>query len=437
MKLGMPLHRWLWDILAVGVTLTLGCGAPSRPAPQQEAEPAVETPQPVERAEASEEWQPYDGPFLLGAHYYMWFPENLQIGTLRGLLHPPQVPVIDPYISSDPSVAEQHIEWAADAGVDFFSLNYWHDNDDLNARIDQGFLQASNIERIKFCLFYGAGDLGGGYSAETLSTYLDSVARDQLVDDVLTMADKYFDHPSYLRIDGRPVVLFYTTRILVGQVEMVFNDARAALEERGFDPFFIGDEIFWLVRMVHTENGDGGPDTVYPVTEEPQVDRIRLFDAITDYNLIFDQRTDHAGHLAESTLIEDANNLFAMYRAAVPDVPLVPTIIPGYNDHGARPGAPIPVIPREASPGASVASGLALMYDEHLLPNLDARAPIAFITTWNEWNEDTMIEPVAVAPPATGEEFYTEGYTYEGHGMAYLDFLRSRRMSGDAPANAE
>ena len=52
------------------------------------------------------------------------------------------------------------------------------------------------------------------------------------------------------------------------------------------------------------------------------------------------------------------------------------------------------------------------------------------ITTFNEWHEDTQIEPsVITASPITDTSptgtQYTQGLVYEGYGTTYLDILRN------------
>src|SRR3546814_10561410 len=62
------------------------------------------------------------------------------------------------------------------------------------------------------------------------------------------LADTYFDHPSYLRVDGRPVVILYLTRVLVGDVAGAMAEVREMLRARGHDPYVIPDEVFWNVQ---------------------------------------------------------------------------------------------------------------------------------------------------------------------------------------------
>ena len=52
-----------------------------------------------------------------------------------------------------------------------------------------------------------------------------------------------------------------------------------------------------------------------------------------------------------------------------------------------------------------------------------------FVTSWNEWHEDTQIEPVCPADPtnrddSAGGTEITTGLAYEGYATRYLDILR-------------
>jgi glycoprotein endo-alpha-1,2-mannosidase len=87
------------------------------------------------------------------------------------------------------------------------------------------------------------------------------------------------------------------------------------------------------------------------------------------------------------------------------------------------------VIPRQWEPGAAEGSFFAESLERIAKPLVDPDLQMVLITSWNEWNEDTAIEPAAPAPATTRDrdgEVFTQGYAYEGFGKTYLEILRSR-----------
>lgn len=206
-----------------GVVLLAGCGpAPRRP---------VRTPG-----------------YLVGAYYYLWYPENFrQQGWLRAKLLPPQEPAVGIYSSRDLQVIEQHISWCSRAGIDFLALDWWPRHPQRNRLISEAFLRASNLGAIRFCIFYETQDLG--FDPKLGITLLTPERIDFLVEDVLKLARRFFEHPRYLRLDGRPVIFFYLTRSLYVNYRQAFSRLRAALRQAGYDPYIVGDEIF--LSLIH------------------------------------------------------------------------------------------------------------------------------------------------------------------------------------------
>jgi glycoprotein endo-alpha-1,2-mannosidase len=355
---------------------------------------------------------------LVGAHYYLWFPEHfIQKRYLRARLDPTQEPLLGEYSSSSIEVVEQHIAWAASAGIDFFTLDWWRRAPLRNALIDQAFLAARNAGNIRFCIFYELWDLG--YDVATGFTVFDSPTTERFLADMDEIATRYFGHPGYLRVGDRPVILLYITRTATGRFEEAMDRFRRRMARTGFDPYVIGDEVFWRVALQ-----DGRADT-----EEPQRARIALFDAITAYNLYYPSRPSQAGYGSTSTLLADAGALYARYREAAAGRPVIPLAFPGYNDRASRPEADHSVIPREWAPEAGEGTFFAEWLRAFTLPQVDPRLPMMLVTSWNEWNEDTAIEPAAGAPPTTYDTSdsgrgYTQGFRYSGFGTRYLQILR-------------
>jgi hypothetical protein len=89
------------------------------------------------------------------------------------------------------------------------------------------------------------------------------------------------------------------------------------------------------------------------------------------------------------------------------------------------------VIPREWNRGDGEGSLFAEWLERFTLPLVDPRLPMLLVTSWNEWSEDTAIEPAAEAPVTSADRSssgvaYTQGYPYEGYGFRYMDILRKK-----------
>ncbi len=357
---------------------------------------------------------------LVGAHYYLWFPSRFRGGNyLRAWLRPAQKPLLGEYSSSSPAVAEQHIKWASESGIDFFTLD-WRPSDHAgNALIDHAVLAARNLGQIRFCIFYELGHLG--FDVRTGLTVFDQGNIGRFLADMEEIASRYFGHPSYLRVAGRPVIILYITRTASGRFAEAMAGFRSRMAQRGIDPYVIGDEIYWEVAR---EDGSG-------YSMDPQLGRIALFDAITAYNLYDGSRTSYVGYGAASTFLSDARDLYELYRRAAGRRPVIPLALPGYNDRGFRLASDHDAIPREWAPGAGEGTFFARWLEGFTLPLIDARLPMLLVTSWNEWSEDTAIEPLAPGPATVFDrslsgDTFTQGYRYQGYGALYLDILREK-----------
>jgi hypothetical protein len=361
------------------------------------------------------------GNLLVGAHYYVWYPSNFAQGYLRPRLRPAESPALGEYDSRNPAVAAQHISMASSHGIDFFAVDWWPTRPAQNAAIDEGFLRAPNIGAIRFCITYNTSAFARGPNAVIV---FDDTTSARFVSDVVGLARRYFNHPSYLRVNGRPVFIVYLTRQIQGRLPEAMANVRQALTAEGFDPLFIGDEIYWAVVAANSD-----PAAPAQIVGEPQTTRARLFDAITAYNLYQFERSQDDGYAADTPFLRDSVALYQRYHDAT-GVPLVPGIIPGYNDRGTRLAAGHYAIPRRFTAGTPEGSFFAEEIDRIARPFADGDLRMVLIASWNEWNEDTAIEPVAPVPPTaddeSGQQTFTQGYTYEGFDTTYVDLVRDR-----------
>jgi hypothetical protein len=365
---------------------------------------------------------------LVGAYYYLWNPDNLVDGiVLRSHLVPPQVPPADLVNSDSPRTAARDIANAHKAGIDFFALDWWpydpgySGRDYLKADEDvKDFLAAPDLREMKFAMFYETWNLGFVGGAEsTPVTFQTELHFDS---DMLALARNYFANPSYLHIEGRPVVYLYLTRTLTGDVAGMMAGARAYLKAHGYNPFFIGDEVYW--RVTPETQVPGGP----VLTTQPQVARIEQFDAVTGYTFYYGDPSPATGPAGDSTgypgmtnIAADQRFLLAVYRNATQNkVPVLPVVQPGFNDRGYRLATNHPALPRQWLPGEGPASTLDHFFRCVAIPGLDPALPVVMVTSWDDWDEDTGVEPIPGTPTARDDSpsgsAYSQGYEYGGEG---------------------
>lgn len=152
------------------------------------------------------------------------------------------------YRSVDPDVLHQQIEWAAEYGVDAFSLEWTTPRGvggSLEPNIDDAFLKAPNLYKVKWAIFYDLvlRLLQTGFNIDGGINFDDPAITNVFVSDFDHFAQKYFGQPQHLAIDGRPVVYIWATWTTRGNVAAAVQAARAQAATRGYDVFIVGDEI--------------------------------------------------------------------------------------------------------------------------------------------------------------------------------------------------
>jgi glycoprotein endo-alpha-1,2-mannosidase len=375
---------------------------------------------------------------LVGAYYYLWNPENLIAGgSLRSQLVPPQRPPFGLIDSNKTQTATRDIANAHKAGINFFAIDWWPYDPAFSGRnyltadaAMKEFLAAPDLHEMKFAMFYETWNLG--FDAGREQTPVSAQAELHFDSDMLALAKNYFSNPSYLHIEGRPVVYLYLTRTLTGDVAGMMQGARTYLKANGYaDPFFIGDEVYWRVTpQIQAPN-----EPVF--TGPPQLGRIDQFDAVTAYTLYYGDpqqangpASDSTGYPGTTNIAADQRFLLTLYRNATNNkVPVLPVVQPGFNDRGFRLETNHPAQPRQWQAGDGPSSTLDQMLRCVAIPELDPALPIVMVTSWDDWNEDTGIEPIPGTPTTRDDSpsgtAYTQGYEYGGEGTSEVRTLAS------------
>jgi hypothetical protein len=137
----------------------------------------------------------------------------------------PKVPLWGYEDESDPEVMQKKIDAAADHGLDAFIFDwYWYDNATfLAGALEQGFLKASNNQRLKFALMWADQDWWDLYPQkrarlQTSEPYETQIAGATSLDSFRAMTDyvinTYMGHPSYWKVGGGLYFSIYDLGIL-------------------------------------------------------------------------------------------------------------------------------------------------------------------------------------------------------------------------------
>jgi hypothetical protein len=143
----------------------------------------------------------------------------------------------------------------------------------------------------------------------------------------------------------------------------------------------------------------------------------------------FGPAKDSSGYPGTTNIVADQQFLLSVYRNATDSrVPVIPDVQPGFNDRGFRLATNHPVEPRQWLPGAGPASTFDHFFRCVAIPELDPKLPMVMVTSWDDWNEDTGIEPISGTPTHNDDSpsgsAYTQGYTYGGEGSSTVRTLR-------------
>lgn len=306
--------------------------------------------------------------FIFVAFYYPWYKRSNTTWTKHGTQG--STPLLGAYGSDEVEVAEQHIEMAIRGGIDVFAISWWNKEAPTSINFGKGMLKASNIDQIKFTMLY---ESKGALPESVNGNFTDgTLALDKFIDDMIFFRDTYFGHPSYLHINGRPVVYVYLTR---SWQNFEANMLDRVKEEVGEDVLFIADEPFYSPHVTAPSLSQNG------IQENGKP----MFEAYTSYNMYSFPRVKE-GESAADYMFREA---MPVYEKWSNETVFYPHVLGKYHDF--RDGHK-PLLGDTGGLLAQLNTFACLprpVWYENELPNL------IFITSFNEWWEGTSIEPDA------------------------------------------
>jgi len=294
----------------------------------------------------------------VGAYYYIWWglPPPYINHWREGVKY---TPFLGEYNSSDPSVADKHILLAKQHGIDFFAVSWlgrwnWWDHCCINGNLEQGLMKAEHLANFKFCLFYESVIVLNAtlYAKENFTQIF--------IEDMEYAAENYFTHPSYFRIDGKPVLFIYNVPYIYDKLgTMKAQKLFDALKQR-MNIYLVGDLC-------------GGPS---PPAADSQL--LYCMNAATSY--FFSSPTK-----GWDAILNEARSYYPEWKSTMKNAgaKFIPNVYPGFdNTEHVQQGAILPLSE------AKFEEMLRIAFE-----NVDDDLKIVMVTSWNEWLESTSVEP--------------------------------------------
>ncbi len=325
--------------------------------------------------------------------------------------HQPNVPLWGYCDESNPQVMAKKIGAAADNGINVFIFDWYYYNDGpyLQGCLDDGFLKATNVNRIKFALMWANHDWLELHPAKLGQPqkllYPGKVTPehfDQICDYVIK---NYFLNSSYWKIDGKPYFSFYDLNKLLenfGSVEATraaLDKFRAKAKAAGLPGLHL-NAVVWGQPILPAEKT---PADVAKLVRELG------FDSVTSYVWIHhvplpQQQTDY-------NYVRDAYFKYWNEAEKEYDVPYIPNVTMGWD-----PSPRCNQSDKFGNFGYPFMNTICSNTPERFKEELELTkqrllaAPngprILNLNCWNEWTEGSYLEPDTV------------------HGLSYLKAVK-------------
>jgi glycosyl hydrolase family 99 len=278
---------------------------------------------------------------LLWAFYYPWY--HLGSWSQPELRDRPE----KPYESGDPNMIVGHIEAARSAGIDGFVSSWWGPGSFTDRNLPL-LLDLAQERAFLVSLYFETLTDSGARNAEEIFNWL------------AYAISRYGEHPAFMKINGKPLIVIWASdSVPLETWRRIFTKLRT----QGLD-------------AVYLSMGFGGQS-------------LEVFDGVHDYSISESTISDLTKTYKLNSRVTRFYHLLA--DASTPKIS-VATVQPGYDERSipGRKGAF-----RDREGGA--------FYRGTFEAALSSDPDWIFITTWNEWYENTHIEPSQL----NGEKYLT------------------------------
>jgi hypothetical protein len=345
------------------------------------------TPVEVRKLPYLPEPKPVRTPILIGAHHCpLWEADKpLMWANLRK--HPERTPALGFYAQENPEVADWETKWAVEHGVSFFVYCWYRTSQggpvttQFATAIHDALFKSKFADKMKFTIMWENQSRGTAGVADE---------KDLMTNLLPFWVQNYFKHPSYLKVDNKPVLFIYRPEFLVDDLGGVTNVAKAlgrmrqACRDAGFDGLHILGEYRGL---------------------DPS--HLKLMKQLgLDYTFAY------CWHVADNPTPEQAIRTQMQYIGKTQQLGILPQVVTvsqawsGWNDEASIWKIP----PREYETLLTQAKDFVAT-----LPSSELGSRMLLLDNWNEWGEGHYIAP------------------YREYGFGYLDAVRKVFSDAEGP----
>ena len=370
----------------------------------------------------------------VGVYYYPWWGKDFHQGNPNNpdrylreqLVDPQQLPALGRYNDTEPDVIAKHLKWSRQYNIDLWVSSWWGEDRREDLVIKNNILTHPQLGDHKIAIFYETTgrirEKDGDFSLENVRPDLEYLCR------------QYFSHPNYYYYQTnnnnhkRPVFFVYLTRKLeqLGLLPEVIALMRQGATDGGCnDIFIVGDHVFQ------------GPPTI----GEMAYISFDILDGVTNYDVYGSMRGGkNGGYVGSREKVTEYYQEQQQWKdiAQNQQCSFIPCASPGFNDRGVRPEKERIPLSRKLNEDAAEGSLFQAALQEARKLVDSSVQNLLMVNSFNEWHEDTQIEPCVAVDGSKGKDSSTNlpnnltyGLQYEGYDKLYLEILKDETETWD------
>jgi len=314
----------------------------------------------------------------VAAFYYNWYTKGYEIPHDL-----PDPPLLGFYDSHDNMVFNKHVDWATGHGIDVFVFPYFGRGEWAKWQEDimDENMKADLFSQIKFSFistFVDRPERRPPYNFD------DPLVKQDFIDNINYLLEKYGKEPNFWRIDGKPVIVTWSTH--------AYQSAHGNVVD-AFEKIGSGEKVLIIADIPSNLARD---EKYYPFLQAPVYGLYNYQPLLGPIPPPWDWKTPPRVKFSEIynniiSVIKDWNNFSKRMN-----IKYIFVVSPGFdNTYDYRgPNSKAPIIERDTNSFKKLV--------QYSLKNSN----IIFVTTFNEWFEGTSVEPS------------------RGYGLEYLKILK-------------